>query len=125
MPARVKCSPSLVAVVLAPWKRQQRRIVWPPLTYAFGPSSRKHVFDRLGLADYEMQCDQNDTNRISPPIESDIIESIQQHCSSDDDQRVGKDKIFVFEASSHSDRVDCKRAKHRCRGLYRRLSFAP
>src|SRR5580700_7271641 len=108
----------------APRQRQQRHVVPVPFTYRLRPSAHEGMFYRLGLADRDMQSEQNHGDRIAPFAKAQIAEGIQQDRAGQDDQGIGEDEIFGFQPAPHAERIDSDRGQQEHGGLDRGLFFA-
>src|SRR5450631_3734211 len=83
----------------APWQRQQRHINPVPFAYRFRPPAHEGVFYRLGLADGDMQPEQDRGEGIGPFVKAQIPQRIEQDCACEDDQGIGEDEIFGFQSA--------------------------
>src|ERR1700728_4567304 len=81
----------------APWQRQQWHVILVPFTDRLRPPAHEGVFYRLGLADRDMQPEQNHGDGIGPFAKAQIAEGIEQHSGGENDQGVGEDEIFGFQ----------------------------
>src|ERR1700730_11394331 len=72
----------------APRQRQQRQVNLVPFAYRFGPPAHEGVFYRLGLADGDMQPEQDHGEGIGPFVKAQIPQRIEQHCACEDDQGI-------------------------------------
>src|SRR5712672_1553743 len=77
----------------APRQRQQRHVNPVPFAYRFRPPAHEGVFYRLGLADGNMQPEQDHSEGIGPFVEAQITQRIQQGCACEDNQGIGEDEI--------------------------------
>src|SRR4051812_42976536 len=80
-----------------------------PLAYRLRSAPLERVFYRLGLTDNEMQADQRGGHRPGPSVKAPFGHAIEQDRAGDDDQRIGENKIFRFQAAAHAKRIDADR----------------
>src|SRR4029077_1199322 len=78
----------------APRQGQQGHVMLVPFTDRFRAGALERVFDRLGLANGDMQAEQRHGDRISPFVKGQSAQAVEQHRAGKDDQRIGEDEIF-------------------------------
>src|SRR5262245_35189815 len=77
-----------------PGRLQERHVVVAPLADRLRAGALEGVFDRLGLADRDMQPEQRGRDRKRPSVQAELADMREQDRAGEDDQGIGEDEIF-------------------------------
>ena len=93
------------------WQRQQRKIIPAPPACRFRTAALQRVFDRLSLAESDVQSEQGRGEGIGPSVKAQVAQAIEQDRARNDDQRICENEIFGFQPTPHPERVDSDRGQ--------------
>src|SRR5215813_12678383 len=89
-----------------PRRLQERHVVVAKFADRLWAGTLEGVFDRLGLADRDMQSEQRGRDRKGPSVQAKFAEMREQDRAGEDDQGIGEDEIFDLQPASHAERID-------------------